>query len=113
MSSRKSRIPPSKHHLQTSNDPPSELSESQFIARIVKPHGNSLYTVEMSSKSELLVELPMRFRNAVWVRRGGFVVIETEGFGEGKVNGEVMEVVQDEKAWRKMTYWYIFTFFHS
>jgi len=38
------------------------------------------------------------------------VVIETEGFIEGKVNGEITEVVRDEKAWRKMTYWYIISF---
>jgi probable RNA-binding protein EIF1AD len=107
MTSRKSRLAPSKHHLQTSNDPPSELPASQKIARIAKLHGNSLYTVELPLKTELLVELPSRFRNAVWVRRGGYVLIETEGFTEGKVNGEITEIVRDEKAWRKMTYWYI------
>ena len=79
MSSRKSRLAPSKHHLQVSNDPPTQIAGSQCIARIAKPHGNSLYTVNVPSKAELLVELPMRFRNAVWVRRGGFVLVETEG----------------------------------
>jgi probable RNA-binding protein EIF1AD len=61
--------------------------------------------VELASKSELLVELPMRFRNAVWVRRGGFVLIETEGVTEGKVGGEIVEVIMDEKTWRKLAYW--------
>jgi translation initiation factor IF-1 len=112
MSSRKSRLAPSKHHLQASNDPPSQLSESQYIARIAKPHGNSLYTVELASKSELLVELPIRFRNAIWVRRGGYVVVETDGFSEGKVKGEIFEVVRDEKPWRKMNYWYACAIFH-
>lgn len=106
MTSRKSRLPPSKHHLQASNEPPSELSSSQHIARIAKLHGNSLYTVDLPSKGELLVELPTRFRNAVWVRRGGYVVIETDGFTERKINGEIMEVVRDEKGWRKMNYWF-------
>jgi len=107
MSSRKSRLAPSKHHLQAPNDPPPRLLASQYIARIAKPHGNSLYTVETSSKTELLVELPVRFRNAIWVRRGGFVLLETEGF-EGKVNGEIVEVIRDEKAWTKMNYWCVF-----
>jgi probable RNA-binding protein EIF1AD len=61
--------------------------------------------VELPSKSELLVELPMRFRNAVWVRRGGFVLIATEGFTDGKVGGEIVQVIMDEKAWRKLEYW--------
>ena len=105
MSSRKSRLAPSKHHLQASNEPPAQISDSQCIARIAKGHGNSLYTVELPSKSELLVELPVRFRNAVWVRRGGFVLVETEGFTEGKVNGEILDVIRDEKAWGKLNYW--------
>jgi probable RNA-binding protein EIF1AD len=105
MSSRKSRLAPSKHHLQTSSEPPAQLSPSQHIARIVKPHGNALYTVSSASGSELLVELPMRFRNAVWVRRGGYVLVDTEGYGEGKVGGEIVEVVRDEKTWRKLNYW--------
>jgi translation initiation factor IF-1 len=107
MSSRKSRLAPSKHHLQVSNDPPSELKPTQHITRISKLHGNSLYTVELPSKSELLVELPMKFRNAVWVRRGGFVLIDTEGHTNGKVNGEIMDVVRDEKVWRRLDYWYV------
>jgi probable RNA-binding protein EIF1AD len=105
MSSRKSRLAHSKHHLQASNEPPLQIPDSQCIARIAKPHGNSLYTVEVPSKSDLLAELPMRFRNTVWVRRGGFVLVETGGFIEGKVNGEIIEVIRDEKGWRKMSYW--------
>lgn len=107
MASRKSRLAPSKHHLQAPNDPPIELGESQYIARVTKLHGNSLYTVGLPSKIELLVELPMRFRNAVWVRRGGYVLIETKGLTERKVNGDIMEVILDEKEWKKMSYWYI------
>ena len=105
MSSRKSRLAPSKHHLQSTNDPPASLEPFQHIARISKPHGNAIYTVELASKSELLVELPMRFRNAVWVRRGGFVLIATEGFTDGKVGGEIVQVIMDEKTWRKQDYW--------
>jgi len=105
MTSRKSRLAPSKHHLQTSSDPPEKLTENQSIAQIAKPHGNSLYTVVIPQKSELLVELPTRFRNAVWVRRGGFVLVDTEGYSEGKVGGQITEIVRDEKVWRKMSYW--------
>lgn len=101
----KSRIAPSKHHLRASNDPPLQLTGSQHIARITKVHGNSLYTVEIRLYVTLLVELPPRFRNAVWVRRGGYVLVDTEGYTEGKVNGQIVDVVRDERAWRKMSYW--------
>ena len=44
----------------------------------------------------------------MWVRRGGFVLVDSEGFnGEGKVGGEIVEVVMDEKRWRKVEYWYV------
>jgi len=110
MTSRRSRIPPSKHQQQASDDPPSELTSTQHIGRVAKTHGNALYSVELPSKDKLTVELPMRFRNAVWVRRGGFVLIDTEGYTEGKVGGEIKEVIRDEKAWRKMAYWFITRF---
>ena len=105
MSSQRSRLASSKHHLRVSDEPPPQLSASQFIAKIATTRGNSLYTVELQSKSELLVELPTRYRNAIWVRRGGFVLVETEGYNNGKVNGEIIHVIQDEKSWRKMSYW--------
>lgn len=47
----------------------------------------------------------MRFRNAVWVRRGGYVLVDTEGYSEGKVGGDIVEVIRDEKKWRKLNYW--------
>jgi probable RNA-binding protein EIF1AD len=105
MSSRKSRLPPSKHKQEADDEPPSELTASQHIARVIKVQGNALYTIELPSRAELLVELPSRFRNAVWVRRGGFLLVDTEGFTEGKISGEIKEVIRDEKAWRKMSYW--------
>jgi probable RNA-binding protein EIF1AD len=107
MASRKSRLPPSKHRYETPNEPPDSLTPAQFIGRITKAHGNAIYTVEISSKSDLVVELPTKFLNAIWVRRGGYVLVETDGYNEGKVNGGIIEVITDEKPWRKMSYWYL------
>jgi hypothetical protein len=47
------------------------------------------------------------------VRRGGYVVIETEGYAERKINGDIMEIVRDEKEWRKMNYWFFITYCSS
>lgn len=33
------------------------------------------------------------------------MLIETEGFTEGKVGGEIQDVIIDEKKWRKEGYW--------
>jgi len=106
MASRKSRLPPSKHRYQTANEPPESLTSTQFIGRITKIHGNAIYTVELPSKSELVVELPTKFLNAIWVRRGGYVLMETDGYTEGKVSGGIIEVITDDKAWKKKSYWY-------
>jgi probable RNA-binding protein EIF1AD len=107
MASRKARLPQSKHQQQVDPDPPSQLESTQNIACVTKINGNGLYTVELPSATELLVELPARFRKAIWVRRGGYVLIDTNGYTEGKVAGEISEVVQEEKSWKKMTYWYL------
>ena len=59
----------------------------------------------------MLVEMAARFRSAIWVRRGSFVVVDLGAF-EGRANklgGRIVNVVRDEKAWRKMGYWYVFT----
>jgi len=55
----------------------------------------------------MLVELPSRFRNTIWMKRGGYVVIDTLGAGvrENKIGGEIVNVVREEREWRKMAYW--------
>jgi probable RNA-binding protein EIF1AD len=110
MTSRKGRLAPAKHQQQDPVDPPPELTPTQHISKVIRIHGNALYTVNLPSNTELLVELPIRFRNSIWVRRGGFVLIDTEGYGEGKVTGKIQEVVRNEKAWRRMSYWFAFHF---
>lgn len=32
--------------------------------------------------------------------------MDTDGYVEGKVCGEIVEVIRDEKAWKKLKYWY-------
>lgn len=35
------------------------------------------------------------------------MLIDTEEFTEGKVAGEIVEVIMDEKRWRKLEYWLV------
>ena len=87
--------------------PPDSLQSHQSLARVVKPEGNNLYTCELPSKETLLLELAQRFRNTIWIRRRGYVLAEkypaeTE---ESRAVGEIVNVVRDEKLWRKQPYW--------
>ena len=104
-------MPRSKRAIQAAADegaiPPTSLSPHQHIAQILRPAGSDLYSVRTPSAPEQLVEMPARFRGAIWVKRGSFVVIDTSAF-EGRANklaGEIACVIREEKEWRKMRYW--------
>ena len=87
--------------------PPDTLASSQYIARVIKAEGNNLYSVELPSAKTLLVELPARFRSTIWLKRGGFVVIDAEALADrhNKLDGEIVNIVRDERQWRKESYW--------
>lgn len=95
---------------EESTTPPDELTEKQSVARVGKPEGNNLYTCILPNTKIVTVELAQRFRNTIWIKRGGFVLVDLTTSEEGnkansKVQGEIVNVVRDEKAWRKMPYW--------
>ena len=87
--------------------PPGYLSEFQEIARVKQATGNNLYQLEVPSGKLVLAELPARFRSTIWIKRGSFVLIDTAALAErgNKLGGEIVNVVRDEKVWRKMSYW--------
>ena len=89
--------------------PPDQLTESQSLARVVKAEGNNLYTCTLPNTKIIVVELEPRFRNAIWIKRGGYVLVDLASAEErpatSRVVGEIINVVRDEKAWRKQPYW--------
>ena len=92
---------------EETSTPPPTLTASQSIARVVKAEGNSLYTCTLPNEQTILVELESRFRNTIWIKRGGYVLVDTKE-GEvrnNKIHGEIINVVRDERAWRKESYW--------
>jgi len=93
---------------EETSTPPSSLTTTQAIARVIKAEGNSLYSCSLSDQKTVLVELPSRFRNTIWIKRGGYVLIDTtEGdVRQNKIDGEIINVVRNEHIWRKETYWY-------
>ncbi|POR35340.1 S1-like domain-containing protein [Tolypocladium paradoxum] len=87
--------------------PPSSLQPNQTLVRVVKPEGNNLYTCELPNKKPVVLELAQRFRNTIWIKRGGFVVAERYDAGaeDTRAAGEIVNIVRDEKLWRKQPYW--------
>lgn len=102
---------PKRNILATAEEtssPPASLEQGQAIACVLKTEGNNLYSVDLPDRTRLLVELPARFRSTIWIKRGGYVVIDTTAFEDraNKLKGEIINVVRDEKLWRKQGYWW-------
>jgi probable RNA-binding protein EIF1AD len=89
--------------------PPSMLPPNHVLARITKAAGKNLYNAELPDGTPILAELEAKFRSVVWIKRGSFVVVDTSALAdrENKLDGEIVNVVRDEKDWRKMAYWYV------
>lgn len=87
--------------------PPTQLTQNQQIARVKQNAGNNLYQLELPAGDLVLAELPARFRSTIWIKRGTFVLVDTSAMAdrENKLGGEIVNVVREEKAWRKMEYW--------
>ncbi|EAW13063.1 putative eukaryotic translation initiation factor eIF1a-like protein [Aspergillus clavatus NRRL 1] len=102
--------PPRRKVLATAEEtlfPPDELAEGQEIARVIKATGNNVYLIELSSKKTMLVELPARFRSTIWMKRRSYVVVDMNALEgrDNKLGGEIINIVRDEKAWRKAPFW--------
>lgn len=87
--------------------PPDNLPTTQRIARIIGAKGKNLYQVQTATSQILLVELEAKFRSTIWMKRGGYVLIDTSTLAErgNKIDGEIVNVVRDEKVWRKASFW--------
>ncbi|KAF2208955.1 hypothetical protein CERZMDRAFT_48244 [Cercospora zeae-maydis SCOH1-5] len=87
--------------------PPPTLSDMQKIARVKSAAGNNLYNLQLASGEALLAELDAKFRSTIWMKRGGYVLVDTGALAErgNKLGGEIINIVGDEKVWRKMPYW--------
>ena len=113
----RSSMPRPKRNLlataQETASPPAALDDNHAITRVRKAEGKNLYLVELPNHPDpLLVELPSRFRSQIWIKRGGYVLIDTAAFldRDNKLDGEIVNVVREEKEWRKQSYWCVIIF---
>ena len=96
---------------QATSSPPASLDDNHAIACVRKAEGKNLYLVKLPKRPDpLLVEMPARFRSQIWVKPGGYVLIDTAAFlnRDNKLDGEIVNVVREEKEWRKQSYWCIY-----
>ncbi|KGQ09088.1 S1-like domain-containing protein [Beauveria bassiana D1-5] len=88
--------------------PPDVLAANQTLVRVVKPESNNLFLCELpNDRKTLVLELAQRFRNTIWIKRGGFALAERyeDGATDTRAQGEIINIVRGEKEWRKMPYW--------
>ncbi|ETN45117.1 uncharacterized protein HMPREF1541_09994 [Cyphellophora europaea CBS 101466] len=93
--------------VQETLTPPDSISSNQTLARLASAKGKNLYEVETPASKTLLVELDARFRSTIWLKRGSYVLVDIGSLADrdNKIDGEIVNVVRDEKAWRKAPYW--------
>jgi probable RNA-binding protein EIF1AD len=101
---------PKRNILATADEtstPPATLSPGEHICQVHKATGNNLFTVTTEKGQNLLVELPAQFRSTFWIKRGGYVLVNTDAFEEreNKLDGEIVNVVREEREWRKKSFW--------
>jgi probable RNA-binding protein EIF1AD len=97
----------------SADTPPAALPPAHVLARVLGGRGNNLFAVQTaafadSKPAELLVELSSKFRRSVYLRRGGYVLVDQDALNtdrDNKLRGVIVGVVMDEKQWRKMSYW--------
>ncbi|CAI7567703.1 hypothetical protein N7533_003110 [Penicillium manginii] len=102
--------PPRRKVLATAEEtmfPPNELAETHHIVRGIKGTGNNIYQIEFPDKTQMLAELPARFRSTFWIKRGSYLLVDTKAQEErdNKIGAEIINIVRDEKAWRKSPFW--------
>lgn len=93
--------PPATQKDDSDSDSESDESEDEVKADLPGP--------------ELVVEMPPKFRNTVFVKRGGFCVITvyqeiadletTPELSSYKVHGDISNIIRNVREWQKYPYW--------
>jgi probable RNA-binding protein EIF1AD len=87
--------------------PPHVLTPTQSVARVSRATGNHLYECTLPNGEEILAELLPRFRNTIWIKRGGYVLVDAKDADarSNKIYGDILNVIREEREWRKQEYW--------
>lgn len=102
-----SRATKRKHVLmEVLQDDFSLPKENQEIVKVISSRGNNLHEVETTIGENYLVSMPTKFRKNVWVKRGGFILVEPIAEGD-KVKAEMVRLLTNEhiKEFKKHGVW--------
>ncbi|PNW84714.1 hypothetical protein CHLRE_03g155800v5 [Chlamydomonas reinhardtii] len=71
----------------------------QAIVRALGSRGSNVIEVEFPDGRQTLVLMPAKFNKKLWVKRGGFVMVEDSAQAEGdtKVTGTIVSVLYDDQ----------------
>mmetsp|Transcript_39065 Transcript_39065/g.84992 ORF Transcript_39065/g.84992 Transcript_39065/m.84992 type:complete len:159 (-) Transcript_39065:143-619(-) len=81
-----------KHVLQEALSECRLPEPDESILRVLSLRGSNLVEAELPDGSVTLCRMPQKFNKMLWVKRGSFVVAKL-GESDGKVNGEVYQVL--------------------
>ncbi|KAL3143578.1 hypothetical protein ABBQ38_002375 [Trebouxia sp. C0009 RCD-2024] len=91
-----------KHLTQQELVPP---TDKQQIVRAKLSRGSNIFEAETADGRDLLCFLPAKFNKKLWIKRGGFIVVEEGDIDtEDKVTATIVTVLyeQDVKALKKL-----------
>ncbi|KAK6757484.1 hypothetical protein RB195_015359 [Necator americanus] len=71
--------------------------DGDIIAQVRSARGNNLHEVEDENGGMYVASMPSKFRKAVWIRRGQFVVLRPIEEGD-KVKAEIEHVLDEENV---------------
>ena len=63
--------------IRSSQDDSAPLLDvkTDSFAKVVESRGKGQFLVSLPDSTEILVYMPPKFRNALWIRRGSFIII--------------------------------------
>ena len=87
------------------------LQANQNIVRVLAPKGGNVFEVLFPTSETTMVSLPSRFNKLLYVKRGGYLIVETSPEATGAVTGFVVAVLYDDdvKTLRRQGDWYAVT----
>jgi probable RNA-binding protein EIF1AD len=83
-------------------------SKSDSYAKVIETRGKGQFLVSLPDSTQVLVYMPPKFRNALWIRRGSYIIIrqypeaqQSSGSNEllHVLSGEQVKEIKKEGGW--------------
>ena len=90
------------------NSAPILESKSDSYAKVIETRGKGQFLVSLPDSTQVLVYMPPKFRNALWIRRGSYIIIrqypeDQQSSGSNELlhvlSGEQVKEIKKEGGW--------------